>query len=201
MDEKIVTKEEVWAAFAQAEKEIAELRQVLAGNAEGMDKLEQQVDRTAREVEDTSKTVKAVTKQLGGMANSEGDAAEEYFANTLTNELEFAGQRYDFSDRKVHRKRQGREDEFDVLMYNGTSVAIIEVKYKADLDDVDCLVNRKLDSFRLFFPEYKNHRVYLGLGSMSFDNKVITKAHNLGIGILRQKGDIIEADPGNIRAY
>jgi hypothetical protein len=36
---------------------------------------------------------------------------------------------------------------------------------------------------------------------MSFDERVLKKAHELGIGILRQKGDTIEADTGHVRAY
>jgi hypothetical protein len=66
---------------------------------------------------------------------------------------------------------------------------------------VEELVIKKLPDFRTFFPQYNDHTIYLGIGSMSFDKRVINKAHELGIGILRQKGDTIEADTGNVRAY
>jgi Holliday junction resolvase-like predicted endonuclease len=173
MEEKHVTKEEVWAGFARLEA-------LNEQNARGLEELKEQVAQTA-------KVVKDLGTHLGRAANHNGDAAEEYFANTLMAKKEFAGQHYDYADRNLHRNRNGREDEFDIIMYNGVSIGLIEVKYKADLDDVDDLATRKVENFRLFFPEHKDKVVYLGIGSMSFDEKVLKRARIHGIAILRQK--------------
>ena len=156
---------------------------------------------SAKSMADLKATVKAVSKQLGGMANSDGAFAEELFYHTLGETMQFGGQHYDIADSNIERLTNGVHSEFDILMYNSTSVAIIEVKYKADLEDIDELVTKKVARFRTLFPQYKDCNIYLGIGSMSFDKKVVKKAYNLGIGILRQKGDIIETDTDNIRAY
>jgi len=61
----------------------------------------------------------------------------------------------DFSEWTQHLKsrRQGLEDEYDIVLYNHTSVAIIEVKYKAHTKDIP-IVLKKAETFRILFPEY-----------------------------------------------
>jgi hypothetical protein len=220
MDEKIVTKEEVWAGFAELKeivaanaKGLAELKQQLAESSRKLDeqlaessrKANEQITESSRKLDeqiaDTNKTVKAVSLQMGGMANSNGDSAEAYFYNALGDTMQFGSQHYDIVEPDVRRTINGVRDQFDIVMYNGTSIAIIEVKYKADLDDFDALVTKKVKNFRAFFPQYSGHQVYLGLGSMSFDAKVIAHARNLGVGILEQKGGVLETDTANMRAY
>jgi Holliday junction resolvase-like predicted endonuclease len=154
-----------------------------------------------RKQEETAQQIKENARMIGGMANSEGDAAEELFATSLASKMTFAGQRYDAIDFKVKRKVRDLRGEFDIVLYNGTAVAIIEVKQKACQADLEKLATKQVSNFRALFPLYKDHAIYLGIGSMSFDDRVLNKAHELGIGILRQKGDTIEADTGSVRAY
>ncbi|GHV12272.1 hypothetical protein FACS189491_04960 [Spirochaetia bacterium] len=187
-----------------AERTMEDLKQTVKRVSE---QLSVKQTETARIVEETTRTVKRVSEQLGGMANSDGDAAEELFATSLASKMTFAGQHYDYIDYRVKRKKQsaGSKEiraEFDILLYNGAAVAIIEVKNKACQKDVEEMVAKKLPDFRALFPLYKNHAVYLGLGSMSYaDDRVLKKAQELGIGILRQKGDTIENDISHVRAY
>ncbi|GHV81209.1 hypothetical protein AGMMS49944_30000 [Spirochaetia bacterium] len=75
------------------------------------------------------------------------------------------------------------------------------MKSKAKTEHLEKLVTKKLPDFRTLFPEYRDYPIYLGIGSMSFDDHVLQRAQELGIGILRQKGDTIEADTGAVRAY
>jgi hypothetical protein len=185
------TFEKVWEMFQETDRKFQETDREMKEMARkadlSMERLEQ--------------TVANVSRQLGGMANSDGDAAEEIFATSLESKMMFAGQHYDAIDFKVKRTVRGLRGEFDIVLYNGAAVAIIEVKHKACQADLEKLVTKKLPDFRALFPQYRDHAVYLGIGSMSFDERVCAKARELGIGILRQKGDTIEADTGNVRAY
>jgi hypothetical protein len=88
-----------------------------------------------------------------------------------------------------------------VVLYNGESVAIIEIKYKARTADLEQMVAAKVPNFRALFPYYQDYKIYLGLGSMSFDDRVSKKARELGIGLLRQDGKTVEAEPGYVKAY
>jgi Holliday junction resolvase-like predicted endonuclease len=93
------------------------------------------------------------------------------------------------------------QDEFDVVMYNGTSIAIIEIKYRVHQDFLNTLATSKVENFRKLFPMYAKHKIYLGIASMSFNKEVISEAKKLGIGILKQKGDTIEYDTEYMKAY
>jgi hypothetical protein len=178
-----------------------QIREMFRDIGRSQKETDRQMKETDRQMKETDRRISNVTRQVGGMANSNGDAAEELFATSLAAKMMFAGQRYDAIDRNVKRKAGDRQGEFDIVLYNGASVAIIEVKNKAGAADLEKLVTKQLPDFRALFPLYRDHAVYLGIGSRSFDNSVVKKAHELGIGILRQKGDTIETDTGNVRAY
>jgi hypothetical protein len=77
----------------------------------------------------------------------------------------------------------------------------VEVKFKVQIKYLEKMVNKKVENFRKIFPFYKDYKIYLGIGSMSLDDGVLEKAKELGIGILRQKGDMIEIDEGYVKAY
>ncbi|GHV75350.1 hypothetical protein AGMMS49942_01710 [Spirochaetia bacterium] len=162
----------------------------------------QETDRILQELgQETDRRIKEVAQHLGGMTQSDGDLAEELFFTSLESKMTFAGQHYDFIDRNFKRKLGALEGEYDIVLHNAASVGIVEVKSKAKTEHLEKLVTKKLPDFRTLFPEYRDYPIYLGIGSMSFDKKVLQRAQELGIGILRQKGDTIEADTGAVRAY
>jgi hypothetical protein len=135
------------------------------------------------------------------MGNNDGEIAEEYFANALEEKKVFAGQRFDDIDRNIKGHDGKVRDEFDIVLYNGTSVALIEVKHKIHLNDVDKMVTQKVPNFRFLFPRYKGYKIYLGIASLAFYDDVEDRAKALGIGILKQKGDVLETDTAHVRAY
>ena len=162
-------------------------------------------EASAREFEQRMQTLDAkldkIAEEVGGISNNNGIIAEEYFAHALEAWMQFAGQQFDFLDRNLHRIRKGLQDEFDIVMYNGISVALIEVKYKAHEIYLYTMVTKKAPNFRALFPQYKDYKLYLGIASMAFYDELITKANDLGIGIIRQQGDSIEVNTDHIRAY
>ena len=142
-----------------------------------------------------------MTEQLGGIGNSNGAFAEDYFATVLREKKQFAGLKFDEVEVNMKSKQGAIKDEFDIVMYNGTAVAIIDVKYKAKAEDLETMVQQKVSNFRRLFPFYAGHKVYLGIAGLSFNEYVYARAKKLGIGILKQKGDTIESDTSFVRAY
>jgi hypothetical protein len=119
--------------------------------------------------------------------------------------MTFGRHHFDFVDRNRARKckdKDGKpvETEYDVLMTNAVAVCIVEVKYRARKDHVELLL-KKVGKFRIQFPEYANHKVFLGIGAMSFEEGVEIDAKKYGIGIMRQNGDAVEIDDANLKAY
>ncbi|GHU61692.1 hypothetical protein FACS189445_3950 [Spirochaetia bacterium] len=210
-----MTFEQIWAMLqetdrivketAQSQKETDRIVKETAQSQKETDRIvketAQQMKETDREVKETVRTVKEVSQQLGGMGNSNGSFAENYFANSLKEKMMFAGLEFDEIEVNMKGRQGALRDEFDTVMYNGNAVAIFEVKYRAQPGDLEKMVKSKVSNFRTLFPYYADHKVYLGIGSLSFTDAVIAKAHELGIGILRQKGETIEEEGGPVRAY
>jgi hypothetical protein len=170
-----------------------------------------ELDRKFEEMHHGFKETKQLFNKLGikadkintkveGISKSNGLFAEEYFFNSLGKKMEFAGIHFndistggDIFERKV-KMPDGSiiNDQFDIVMRNGSSVAIIEIKYKAESSYVKTLATNKVTNFRILFPEYENFDIYLGLGSLSFSKSVINKAREYGVVLLKQVGNTIE---------
>ena len=195
--ERQTTKEEPMT-FEQIRESFQETDRILKDLARIIEETSRKRDM---EGEKLDKRIKEVTEQLGGMGNSNGAFAEDYFAGALSEKKMFAGLKFDEVETNMKGKCGAIKDEFDIVMYNGNSVALIEVKYKVQTEDLEKMVTKKAPNFRTLFPYYAGHKVYLGIGSMSFTDRIYEKAKELGIGMLKQKGDTIEADTGFARAY
>jgi len=166
--------------------------QDLAKSSERFERFEQGMLELRNSLAETDKLVKANAKIIGGMGNNNGAMAQEFFYNALFYTNTLFGQEFDevfTAKRKV--KKTGMEVEYDIILLNGQSVCIVEVKYKADTDDVRKLLNKE-KPFRLIFPEYANKKLFLALASMSFDKYVEKACHEQGIAMIKQVGDTIE---------
>jgi hypothetical protein len=161
--------------------------------------------RSSQEAEARSKKLDAKLDRLneivGGTANNNGFFAEEHFFNALESSHCFGNIQYDFVLRNENRREGKLENEYDILMLNGSSVAIIETKYRAHQNYLETLVTKKVQDFRALHPNYAKHKIYLGIASMSFNKEVIAQAKKLGIGILKQVGNVVECDTEHIKAY
>jgi CO dehydrogenase/acetyl-CoA synthase delta subunit len=153
-------------------------------------------ERSARVDEQIART----NKQLGGMAQSQGDVAEEYFYNSLVVNPQIGDIRFDIIDQNSIRTHKNIKQEFDIVLINGGSVAIVEVKYKACLKDIEQLF-KQIESFKVLYPEYKNYKLYAGLASLCVPNEVTEQAQKQGLFVLQQVGNVLSQHTQNMRAH
>ena len=93
--------------------------------------LKESQKETDLQMKETDKKVREVTRQLGDMGNSHGDVAEEYFQNAFGKNPTLNGEIFDkiaFNVKPLSLNEQ-TGNEYDIIMVNGQSVAIIEIKY------------------------------------------------------------------------
>ncbi|MDR3328907.1 MAG: hypothetical protein LBS63_02205, partial [Prevotellaceae bacterium] len=90
--------------------------------------IEEAADKRLKKLE---ASLNKVNKMVGDTANNNGFFAEEHFFNELEASHRFGNIRYDFVLRNENRREGKLENEYDILMLNGSSVAIIEIKYRA----------------------------------------------------------------------
>jgi hypothetical protein len=140
---------------------------------------------------DWEKRSAELNKQMGGMSNSHGSFAEEYFYNSFEHgKQNFFGEKFDEIEKSAKGLKKGYKDEYDILLINGKSIGIVEVKYKAHVNDLlDVL--KKAETFRINFPDYAGHRIYLGLASLAFYPELEQECIDKGIAIMKQVGDTV----------
>jgi len=164
--------------------------------------MKETAEESKRETEEIKRIQKENSRMIGGMSNSNGEVAESYFINSFEKKPYFAGQDYEHfsSNLRKKSKRLNLQGEYDLVMYNCTSIAIIEIKYKAEADDVAPLL-RKAQTFKQLFPEYTNYDLYLGLAGLHVDANAEKEAKEQGIAIIKQVGDAMVIYDADLRVF
>jgi len=167
--------------------------------------LKESSERFDREMEESrieyDKRIKKLEELTGSWANNHGSFAEEYFFNSFDNgKQNFFGEKFDKIKKNLTNFWQGLEDEYDIVLYNHTSVAIIEVKYKAHENNIPKVL-KKAETFRILYPNYKDFKIYLGLASMSFYPDLEDECIRQGIAIIKQVGDTVVINDANLKVF
>jgi len=164
---------------------------------------DRQIEATALQMAATDRKIAAVTAQMGGWDKSHGQFAEEYFINSLkSGDKKFFGEQFHslFANHKFSHSLTKKEGEFDVVLLNGAAAAIIEVKFKARKNDFQQLLNQ-VPSFREEFPQYKSHRIYLGMAALTFEDNVEDECKREGIAVFKQDGDNVVIYDENLKTF
>jgi len=192
MGEKLPTFEEMMAGFAEIRAGFAEIREMMAENAK-------------KSAENDQKFAD-MREELGNIGHNNGLVAEEIVYHSLNKNMTFAGIEFDSIDKGFTREKKlpdGRKvkGEYDVILKNGSAIAIIEVKHRVGQEALDRLITVQLPRFKQIFPEYKDFKMYLGLGGMSFEKGIAEKAREQGIATLTLSGDAVEINDANVKAW
>ena len=201
-------------SFKESRKEIREMREQSAkewaeirANQKETDRQIKETDRqmkeTDRQMKETDKKIDKLSENIGGIDRSNGLVAEDTIYNVLEKDKTFCGIRFDYIRKNVVNQSEDHRtlSELDLLMVNGDHIAIIETKYKVENKDITKLLTKQLKDFRACYPRYKNHKIVLGIGGLSFEKNVISKARDNGIGIIKVVGDKLEYHTEEIKIY
>ncbi|CAN2045550.1 DUF3782 domain-containing protein [Candidatus Magnetomoraceae bacterium gMMP-1] len=148
-----------------------------------------------------TKKFEKVSEIVGNIGNNNGDVAEDFFFNGLSENPELGELKFDVIDRNVTRRTKRLEGEFDIVLTNSHTLVIIEVKYKLHPNDVDNVLNKKLPNFKKLFPQYKDFKMYGAVAAFSIPNESKHKAKEYGFFILTQSGNNIKILNDKARAY
>jgi hypothetical protein len=102
--------------------------------------------------------------------------------------------------KNVSGGKPGHQAGLDVVMHNGSSMAIVEVKYKVHANDIEH-VQRQIESYRDIFPEYKDYKRFGGIADFSVPDDVARAAREEELFVLKRKGDLVEADTQSMKAF
>jgi len=193
------------ASFAIDRKEIADMqKEVVAIQKETARRMEEnaamqkETDRKMREFEEK---VEKLSGKYGGLSDNVGYHTEQFFQSVFLRKLEFGGIKYDEMIPNLAYKGKNDKVEFDIALVNGKCVALIEVKNRIHPKNVKELAEERIEKFRKYFREFDGYDVYLGIAGFSLCNEVLERASSYGIGIVRQVGEGVEMEAGNLKAY
>ena len=137
------------------EKTDKELDKFLAGIIVSSAELKEMQKKNELQFARTDKTLERMGITLGNVTNNIGSITEEYFFNCLIEKPVLGGVKYDKVRRNISGVGLKSEDEFDIVMYNGDSIALIECKNKAHKNDLMKLIEKKAANFKDVFPNFK----------------------------------------------
>ena len=195
----VETPESVWAALRETDRMIKESRKERELE---MKKFREEIELEMKKShEEHERKMKEYDRMFGSWAQNFGKFAEEYFSNSLEKgKQNFFGEKFDEFEKNVKGIKKGSKDEYDILLINGHSIGIVEVKFKAHENDLPKVL-KKPQTFRINFPEYNNHRVYLGLATMAFYSELENECIERGIAILKQVGDTMMITDEHLKVF
>jgi hypothetical protein len=164
---------------------------ILQENAQQMKESREEFDRRMAEM----------NKKLEGISDSQGSFAEEYFFNSFEKgKKDFFGTQFNEITKKLDLFWQGLKDEYDIVMYNDTFVAIVEVKYKARKEAINQVL-KKAETFKILSPHYKDFKIYLGLAALVFPKHIEEECKKEGIAIIKQVGDMVVINDKHLKVF
>ena len=202
MNNSSPTFESVWATLDRVGEKLDRVAEQQAET----DSLLKETDRLQKENAHRQKDIDRIIKEnalmINGISASNGAAAENYFYNALQHgNKKMFGEDFDDVFRGEKRNTiKGFEDEYDIMLFNGHAVCIVEVKYKADSNDV-LQVLRKERTFRRNFPEHNKKKLYLAMASLSFHPLTEKACKDNGIAIMKQVGDTLVVTDENLKTF
>jgi len=184
-----VTLDEVWALFKETDRIIKE-------NAQAAEKRSQELNRmfkeSAQEAEKRSQRLeKELNKRIGELGDRLGDFAEGFVRPAVVKLFKERG----IEVHKVLRKIEANNPqlnlatEIDLLVINGDSCVLVEVKSNVSIDDVNDHLER-MDKFKPLFPEYADKKAFGAMAGMVISDNVAKYAYRKGFFVIAQRGDL-----------
>ena len=196
--------------FAELKESQAETDRLIKANAaqqvktdRQMARTDQQMARTDLQMARTDRKLEKIGDMVGCLSNNTGFFAEEYFYESLARgEKILMGEKFDklIKSKIMEDDDNKTKGELDIILINGKCLVIVEVKFRVRDKHVDKAL-KKIKPFRERFPEYQNHKVYLGLASMVFDETIEAKCKENGIAVIKQVGGDVVIYEENLKAF
>ena len=140
--------------LAATDAQLAATDAQLQANAVQQAQTEAKLNRTAEKID-------RLAEMYGGVSNSQGAVAEEFYYNSLKDKPVLIGMNFDSIYKNIAGNRHGVEDEFDLVLVNRDNVFVLEIKYKAHPRDLARLLEKKRSNFNTLLPQHKDHTCLL----------------------------------------
>jgi hypothetical protein len=166
----------------------------------GFEKLQTAQAKTDAQMAKTDAKLDKLTALCGGIASNQGSVAEEFFFNSLVSEPFLGDIQFNRITPQLIVGRKGKQSEYDIVMVNGASVGIVEVKYKAHMNDLE-QVHAQIVRFKRDCPEFKHYTIYGGIAGLSVPKDVSKAAKAQGLFVLKRKGEKLNIQIDGMKGF
>ncbi len=139
----------------------------------------------------TDKQIKALSQNIDGVNKSIGLEAEEFFYSSLKKNPTIANINFDYIYQNDRRGLKGETQEIDILLENGSSIGVVEIKNRVSQNSIDQL-DKIMERFDYFHPLYKDYKVIGAIAGKIFPKHLQAQALKKGYSVITQQGDHIE---------
>ena len=182
---KTLSFEKVWAAFMENRKQFAETDRKIA-------ELVAQSQVFRKEQAETSRMIKELTKNVGGINHTLGKWSEEMVAAQLWEKFDVFG--YEFTKggpREKFRENKKIIAEVDVFLENGDFVMAVETKVELEPKDVDEHIER-IKKVRQYMNRRNDNRIIVGaMAGAIVSDSARDYTLNKGLYVIKQSGESI----------
>jgi len=206
--------EQVWKMFQETDKKFQESDRILTEKFQETERLVKELAKEHKKTElaqlktelaqlKTDKQIKELHKYVGGIGQSNGDAAETILVNTLVKRMSINGISFNSYQPDINRydKKLKLRDQYDLMLENEDTIAVVEVKYKLLEENLHDILNRKLPNFRKLFPHLNNKKIIPVVAALSADKKALVEAEKLGIYVITLSGKEIKVLNSNYKEF
>ena len=202
MLEKIATTQaELAISQKQTDAQLAKTDAQLAKTDAQLAKTDAQLAKTDAQLAKTDAQLAKTDSKLRQLGFNIGASVEQLFQIALEKRMTLHGIKYDGIAYNLKKQKGKVHREYDIVLYNGNSVALIEVKHSLKIDDLRKLKDEQLPDFRILFPEYSAYKIYLGAASTHIENSVKEYAANEGISVLTHDAKATELNTQPLIAF
>lgn len=171
-----------------------ELMQSIAELKKSQDKTEKYIQETSEQMRQTDEQmkktdiqIKALSRNIDGVNKSIGLEVEDFFYSSLKKNPILGNTKFDYIYQNSKRDFKGESQEIDILLENGSTVGVVEVKNKVSQKSIDQL-DTIMERFDYFHPIYKDYKVIGAIAGKIFPKHLQTQALNKGYSVLMQQG-------------
>ncbi|MFK5975809.1 MAG: hypothetical protein QM493_04825 [Sulfurovum sp.] len=168
-----------------------ELTQAILQLRESQAQTDKQIQETNEQMKKTDKQIKALSQNIDGVNKSIGLETEEFFYSSLKKNPMIANINFDYVYKNDRRSLKGETQEIDILLENGSSIGVVEVKNRVSQKSIDQL-DKIMDRFDYFHPLYKDYRVIGAIAGKIFPKHLQEQTLKKGYSVITQQGEHIE---------
>ena len=197
-----MTDEELKALVASLSVNQKDLQKQFKETDKQIKETSKQLKETDKQLKETDRKLEKIAKMVGGIANNNGDFAEEYFYSALRANPQINGMKFQAVYRNLSGSIKNIQDEFDIVAVNGKELILCEVKYKFHPDDVAKLKDNKIPNFKILFAALcKNLKIYGAVCALSMSEKTVKEAKHYGFFALSQHQNKLAILNHKVTAY